>query len=134
MSASGRRPPRRAAALLLAAEALLGLAWTVALVLREDLGSAFLPPDVPPRLIRTFLAADAVFYVVLPAAAAAGFARGAPWARATLLLHAGAVSYAFLWGLGLLVVTGHGAAGTALMAGPVVLSAVLLRRQDAARA
>jgi len=123
-------PPslRRAAVLLLAAEALLGLAWFAALLVREDLGSVFLPPGVDPSLILTFVAADFAFYVAAPVAAAAGLTRERRWALPVLWLHAGGALYAALWGWGLVLVTGSGLIGAALMTPPAVVLPVLAAR------
>lgn len=112
---------QRVAVVALAAEAALGLAWWIALLLRDDLGSVFLPPEVDPSLVRTFVVADAGFYVALPVAAAAGLARGRRWALPVLWLHAGGALYAALWGWGLVAVTGHGLLGAALMTPPAVV-------------
>lgn len=114
-------PPRRVAVALLAVETVAGAAWWLLLLARPDLGSAFLPEGVPADLIRTFVAADLAFYVLLPAAAALGIASERRWATPVLWLHAGGVVYAALWGWGTWAVTGDGLAGAALMTPPAVV-------------
>lgn len=112
---------RGAAAALLAAAAVLGLAWWIALLVRDDLGALFLPPGADPALVRTFVLADLVFYVLVPAAAAAGLVRRRAWALPALWLHAGAASYAALWAWGLVATTGHGLAAAALLSPSAVV-------------
>lgn len=116
---------RRAAVLVLAAESALGLAWWAALLVRDDLGSVFLPPGVDPALVRTFALADLACYVAAPVAAAVGLARDRRWALPVLWLHAGGALYAALWGWGLVLVTGHGLLGAALMTPSAVVLPVL---------
>jgi len=119
---------RRVAVLLLAAESLLGLAWWIALLVRDDLGSVFLPPGVDPSLVRTFVVADFAFYVAAPVAAALGLARDRRWALPVLWLHAGGALYAALWGWGLVLVTGSGLLGAALMTPSAVVLPLLAAR------
>lgn len=123
----------RLAVVLHVVAAAVGAAWWVLLLVRPELGAAFLPPDVPPRMIRTFLAADLAFYAVAPAVAAYGFARGRPWARGLLAAECGAWGYAALWGWGAWLVTGAGALGAVAMTPSAVVFPWLawrLRRID----
>lgn len=123
----GGMPSRRLAAALLALEGGLGLAWAGALATVPELGGLFLPDELDPSLLRTFVLADLVFYGALPIAAAAGITLRRAWGRTTLLLHAGAAWYALLWGLGWVVLTGAGGVAVgALLAPPALLAALLV--------
>ena len=121
-------PLRRAAVVFLAVETLLGLAWWIALIARPDLGSVFLPAGVEPSLVRTFVEADFACYVAAPAAAAVGLHRGRRWAIPVLWLHGGGALYAALWGWGLVLFTGTGVLGAALMTPPALLVPLLAAR------
>jgi hypothetical protein len=118
----------RAAPVLLAIAAAGGLASWVLLLVDPSLGAAFLPAGVPPALIRTFVLADLVCFVILPAAAAWGFARSRTWASGALLLYCGAAIYAALWGWGTVLTTGEGLAGALLMTPSAVVFPVLARK------
>jgi hypothetical protein len=124
----------RTATALLAIAAAGGLVWWVLLLADPSLGAAFLPAGVPPEMIRTFVLADLVCFVLLPAAAAWGIARSRPWARAALLLYCGAALYAALWGWGTVLTTGEGLRGAALMTPPAVVFPVLAARLAGRRA
>lgn len=118
----------RATAVLLAIAAAGGLASWVLLLVDPSLGAAFLPVGVPPTLIRTFVLADLVCFVILPAAAAWGVARARPWGGGALLLFCGAAIYAALWGWGTVLTTGEGLAGAFLMTPSAVVFPVLARK------
>ena len=113
---------------ILAAEGLLGLAWTALLLAEPDAGSWFLPEGIDPGLIRTFLIADVVFFALLPLTAALGLRRRAKWALAALWTHAGGIGYAALWGWGLVAVTGDGLLGALLMTPGAIVVPVLACR------
>lgn len=108
-------PRSRLLFLALWLQCLGGLAWFVCLLAIDGIGAWFLPTDVDPGLIHTFLAADLVFFALLPGLAAVGLPRRAGWARPVLWMHAGGIVYAALWGWGLFVQTGDGLLGAALM-------------------
>lgn len=96
-------------------QSLGGLVWFVCLLTIPDIGAWFLPAEVDPRLIDTFLAADLVFFALLPGLAAIGLRRRARWAWPVLWMHAGGIVYAALWAWGLYVQTGDGLLGAVLM-------------------
>lgn len=118
----------RAATVLLAIAAAGGLVSWVLLLADPSLGAAFLPAGVPPSMIRTFVLADLVCFVILPAAAAWGVARSHPWARGALLLFCGAAVYASLWGWGTVLTTGEGLAGALLMTPSAIVFPLLAWR------
>lgn len=109
-----------------------GLVWFVCLLAIPDIGTWFLPSEVDPDLIHTFLAADLVFFALLPGLAAVGLRRTARWAWPTLWMHVGGIVYAALWGWGLYAQTGDGVLGAALMTpGAVVIPALAWRASRA---
>lgn len=118
----------RLATVLLSIAAAGGLVSWVLLLADPSLGAAFLPANVPPAMIRTFVLADLVGFVLLPAAAAWGLARSRNWARSALLLHCGAAIYAALWGWGTVLTTGEGLAGALILTPPAVVFPVLARK------
>lgn len=94
--------------------------WAL-VVARPELAHWFLPADVPASLLLTFLAADVVFFVVLPIVVGVGGLRGARWAWPLLCVQVGGLVYSSLWGWGLVTVTGEGWQGAALMTPPALL-------------
>ena len=112
---------RRLCAAFLVVEALVAAGIWVLMWLDPSRGAWFLPPDVPPGLIRTFAVADVALFVVAPLAAGHAVFRRRAWARAALWFHAGGVVYAALWAGWQTATTGAGAAGLALLVPPAVL-------------
>jgi hypothetical protein len=68
----------------------------------------FLPASVPADLIRTFLLADLVTFVVLPLAAGHGVFHRCRWTGPVLWLHAGGVINVAAWSLWQTISTGGG--------------------------
>jgi hypothetical protein len=108
-------------AFFLVAEAVVALAIWVLMLLDPSRGAWFLPPDVPPELIRTFMVADLALFVAAPLAAGHAVFHRLTWARPALWFHAGAVVYAALWTAWQLAITGSGGAGLALLLPPALL-------------
>ena len=107
----------------LVAEALGTLVLWFFLWRDPELASAFLPADVAPELIRTFLVADLVTFVALPLAAGHGVFHRCRWAKPVLWLHAGGVLNVALWAGWQAVTTGAGLVG-GLVLGPLALLAL----------
>lgn len=105
----------------LVVEALVAAGIWVLLWLDPARGGWFLPPDVRPELIRTFVVADVALFVVAPLAAGHAVFHRLRWARAALWFHAGGVVYAALWAAWQTATTGAGAAGLALLVPPALL-------------
>jgi len=112
---------RLACSFLLVAEALVAAGIWVLLWIDPARGAWFLPPDVRPELIRTFVVADVALFVVAPLAAGHAVFHRLGWARPALWFHAGGVVYAALWAAWQTATTGAGAAGLALMVPAAVL-------------
>ncbi len=108
---------------VLVAEALGTLVIWALLWRDPTLGAWFLPPDVAPELIWTFVGADMLTFVALPLAAGHGVFHGCRWAGPALWLHAGGVLYAAVLAISLTVATGAGLACT-LLSVPVAALAV----------
>ena len=125
---------RTPAAFFLVVEAFVAAGVWLLMWLDPARGAWFLPPDVPPGLIQTFLVADVAFFVVLPLAAGHAVFHRLPWARVALWFHAGGVVYAALWAAWQTITTGAGAAGLALLAPPALIVPWLAWRQPAAEA
>jgi hypothetical protein len=111
---------RTLGAFALVAEALVaGVLWGL-MWLDPSRGAWFLPPEVPPDLINTFLVADVTLFVVAPLAAGHAVFHRLPWARAALWFHAGGVAYAALWAAWQTITTGAGVVGLALLVPPAL--------------
>ncbi len=82
--------------------------WWAVLLLYPASRQPYMAPGAPDSSLFSFALGDLAFYILGSLVVAWGLWRHKPWAWAMLCLHAGAIVYSALYGLGLVLFSGGG--------------------------